>query len=137
MSTHEKNEDEARSKFQMSDKPYLSAVMVLLNRDSQSESGYLNHPVTRIELWSEVTTENMKGLPKRVFVVKGDPPRWVEEDAPGIVTHNEDMLTALFYAYWNRLESEGQVSELSRVEGSAIRIAFEWLLKHFSVRART
>ncbi len=121
----------------MSDKPYLSAVMVLLNRDSQSESGYLNHPVTRIELWSEVTTENMKGLPKRVFVVKGDPPRWAEEDAPGIVTHNEDMLTTLFYAHWNRLESEGQVSELSRVEGNAIRIAFEWLLKHFSVRART
>jgi hypothetical protein len=61
----------------MSEKDYSTAIIELLDRDSQQVRRGMCYPITRVELLSLPSADNLEGLPKRVFIVEGG--KWVEQ----------------------------------------------------------
>jgi hypothetical protein len=59
----------------MTEKPYSSAVVTMLDRDSQAERGAMLYPITRVAL-NEVIDGTVKAV--RVFFVSEDG-KWVEQ----------------------------------------------------------
>jgi hypothetical protein len=63
----------------MAEKLYSSAMFNMLDRESQTEKGFMAYPITRVELVSVPSEENPRGLPHRVFVVDPASGQWREE----------------------------------------------------------
>jgi hypothetical protein len=48
----------------------------------------------------------------------------------------EEVAVQTFFEYWGRRTSRGEVSGLSLLERSAIRIFAEWLFRHYRVTTK-